>query len=285
MGVDTACMLQPVPASVGLCTSASTCTSTGLHLPTFSIDCAHCTHATKHRCTTTTMRAPAHVLSAFLQAVFEDDEFVHIVMENCSGGELCHAVGERHYSERTAASYMRAVLRTLAQCHAHHILHRDIKPGVCVCGGGGVCVCVCVGGVMHDIGADPLLHKCMTALQHMHFPWRHILHRAVKLAFYSSKRAGPSYSIFLKCTTTLQRVHLPWRRASCRQGRVLTSHTQAHAHTHTHTHTHTAGNFMLLSKDERAPLKAIDFGLALEYRDEDLPLTNLGLEGACCVCV
>lgn len=32
-------------------------------------------------------------------------------------------------SERTVASYMRAVLRTLAQCHAQHILHRDIKPG------------------------------------------------------------------------------------------------------------------------------------------------------------
>jgi calcium-dependent protein kinase len=28
-----------------------------------------------------------------------------------------------------AASYMRAVLKTLAQCHAHNILHRDIKPG------------------------------------------------------------------------------------------------------------------------------------------------------------
>jgi serine/threonine protein kinase len=27
------------------------------------------------------------------------------------------------------ASYMRAVLRTLAQCHHHRILHRDIKPG------------------------------------------------------------------------------------------------------------------------------------------------------------
>lgn len=27
------------------------------------------------------------------------------------------------------ASYMRAVLRTIAQCHAQKILHRDIKPG------------------------------------------------------------------------------------------------------------------------------------------------------------
>ncbi len=27
------------------------------------------------------------------------------------------------------ASFTRAVLRTLSQCHAHRILHRDIKPG------------------------------------------------------------------------------------------------------------------------------------------------------------
>lgn len=27
------------------------------------------------------------------------------------------------------ASYMRAVLRLLGQCHVHNILHRDIKPG------------------------------------------------------------------------------------------------------------------------------------------------------------
>ena len=29
----------------------------------------------------------------------------------------------------TVASFMRAVLRTLAQCHSHRILHRDVKPG------------------------------------------------------------------------------------------------------------------------------------------------------------
>ena len=31
------------------------------------------------------------------------------------------------------ASYMRAVLRTVAQCHAHRILHRDVKPGARCC--------------------------------------------------------------------------------------------------------------------------------------------------------
>ncbi|GBF90915.1 calcium-dependent kinase [Raphidocelis subcapitata] len=61
--------------------------------------------------------------------VFEDDDKVYLVQEYCRGGELCHRIGDRHYSERTVASYMRAVLRTLAQCHSHHTLHRDVKPG------------------------------------------------------------------------------------------------------------------------------------------------------------
>eukprot|EP00891_Asterochloris_glomerata_P002541 jgi/Astpho2/2541/Aster-04254 len=104
---------------------------------------------------------------ARLQGVFEDDTHVHLVMELCRGGELIHAIGARHYSERTVASYMRAVLRTLAQCHTNHVLHRDVKPG----------------------------------------------------------------------------------------------------------------NFMLADDSERAPLKAIDFGLAVPYEPEALPRSDLGLEG------
>ncbi len=66
---------------------------------------------------------------ASLEEVFEDDDHVHIIMEYCSGGELHHRIGNAHYSEQTVASFMRATLRTLAQCHANGILHRDIKPG------------------------------------------------------------------------------------------------------------------------------------------------------------
>lgn len=64
-----------------------------------------------------------------LEGVYEDDERVHIVMEYCRGGELLRWNGREIFSEEMVAKIMRAVLRTLAQCHAHQIFHRDIKPG------------------------------------------------------------------------------------------------------------------------------------------------------------
>ena len=39
------------------------------------------------------------------------------------------------------------------------------------------------------------------------------------------------------------------------------------------------GNFLLLDDDERAPLKAIDFGLAVPFDPEQPPRSDLGLEG------
>jgi calcium-dependent protein kinase len=52
------------------------------------------------------------------------------VLELCCGGELLARLTKAscHYSERTAASYLRAVLRALAVCHARRIIHRDVKP-------------------------------------------------------------------------------------------------------------------------------------------------------------
>ena len=33
-------------------------------------------------------------------AAYEDDEYIHVVMEYCRGGELYNRIGHRHYSER-----------------------------------------------------------------------------------------------------------------------------------------------------------------------------------------
>ena len=38
---------------------------------------------------------------ATLEDVYEDDEYVHIILELCTGGELVHRIGDKHYSERT----------------------------------------------------------------------------------------------------------------------------------------------------------------------------------------
>jgi len=73
------------------------------------------------------MRGVLNVAS--LEAVYEDEDTVYMIMEYCTGGELMHVIGDVHYTEQTVASFMRATLRTLAQCHANGIVHRDIKPG------------------------------------------------------------------------------------------------------------------------------------------------------------
>ena len=39
------------------------------------------------------------------------------------------------------------------------------------------------------------------------------------------------------------------------------------------------GNFMLLTSSDTSPLKAIDFGLAMPFEPDALPLSNLGMEG------
>jgi calcium-dependent protein kinase len=72
----------------------------------------------------------------FMHDAYEDDASVHIVMERCTGGTLWHSAdllgapggGHGGFSEARCAEVMRAVLRTVAQCHARGVVFRDIKP-------------------------------------------------------------------------------------------------------------------------------------------------------------
>lgn len=61
--------------------------------------------------------------------VYEDEAYLHLVMELCKGGELFERIIKAgSLSELQAAQIMHQVLDALAYCHKKHIAHRDLKP-------------------------------------------------------------------------------------------------------------------------------------------------------------
>lgn len=65
-----------------------------------------------------------------LQAVYEDAESFHLVMELCSGGRLIdQMVKEGQYSEHRAANIFKELMLVIRYCHEMGVVHRDIKPG------------------------------------------------------------------------------------------------------------------------------------------------------------
>ena len=60
--------------------------------------------------------------------VYEDEQFVHLVMEFCSGKELYHRLLKKsRYSEKDAAKTTYEMLLAINYLHQHNIVHRDIK--------------------------------------------------------------------------------------------------------------------------------------------------------------
>ncbi|KAI5667923.1 hypothetical protein M9H77_17776 [Catharanthus roseus] len=64
-----------------------------------------------------------------LEAVYEDADSFHLVMELCSGGRLIDQMAkEGSYSEHRAANIFRDLMLVIKYCHEMGVVHRDIKP-------------------------------------------------------------------------------------------------------------------------------------------------------------
>ena len=66
--------------------------------------------------------------------VHEDQKYLHLITELCTGGELFDRIIEKtqsdegHFSERDAANLVRCILDAISYCHDKAIVHRDLKP-------------------------------------------------------------------------------------------------------------------------------------------------------------
>jgi calcium-dependent protein kinase len=64
-----------------------------------------------------------------IKGAYEDQLYVHIVMELCQGGELFDRIIQRgHYSERKAAELTKIIVGVVEACHSLGVMHRDLKP-------------------------------------------------------------------------------------------------------------------------------------------------------------
>jgi len=73
-----------------------------------------------------------------LEAIYEDDQKVYIVMELVDGSELFdRIVNKGYYSEKSTVHVVKQILHAVKYLHEKGIAHRDLKPENLLCSGSG----------------------------------------------------------------------------------------------------------------------------------------------------
>lgn len=74
-------------------------------------------------------RLSGHPNVVDLKAVYEEENYVHLVMELCAGGELFHQLEKcGKFSEGEARVIFKQLMQVLMYCHDKGVVHRDLKP-------------------------------------------------------------------------------------------------------------------------------------------------------------
>jgi calcium-dependent protein kinase len=79
------------------------------------------------------LRATDHPNIIKLYEAFEDKNYLYLIMEECTGGELflrlvMNAKNNKLYTEKDAAKIMKQILEAVNYLHCHGVCHRDLKP-------------------------------------------------------------------------------------------------------------------------------------------------------------
>ncbi|XP_015901876.3 calcium-dependent protein kinase 26 [Ziziphus jujuba] len=74
-------------------------------------------------------RLSGHPNVVNLKAVYEEENYVHLLMELCAGGELFHRLQKQgRFSEYDARIIFRHLMQVVKFCHENGVVHRDLKP-------------------------------------------------------------------------------------------------------------------------------------------------------------
>jgi serine/threonine-protein kinase CHEK2 len=76
-----------------------------------------------------TLQKLSHPNIISIYDVFESQQFLVLVLEYCSGGELFdYVAGKGRMEEKEARQLLRGVFEAVAYMHTHSVAHRDLKP-------------------------------------------------------------------------------------------------------------------------------------------------------------